>query len=745
MFIYAGNETRWCNDFTITLYVYTLSGMKDLPPYYYLEHFHECLNFISDSCEALLEQQHWAFIDVFQQQPHHVQCTLARSLNRKSPFIDSASLRYDEIPDPEHALQVCLDQQWLSPIPATYFSEWLEQLTKPKLVVLLRDNGVDNVLSSASKAQLLSLAQAHLTFAPVSEHAIYHQYVYRKVDTIIDYLLFLFFGNVGSRLNQFSMRDLGVMRTRKKVAQMQARFASLSEATSTYFYASALSELKRTHKLGQITQLPVLSIDTLPDAHGTLAEQKRNEYLWLYAKYLLQIKCDWQTVLPILDASQLPEAQEKALRIRYQYTDKEQVKQQLEAIIEQPDNSHILAFAEDFLARKYQKKRTSVLTDMLRNSARQLVLDEVHKHRVEAATVEYYQASGIQALRTENELWRGLFGLMFWEIIFDPAFAVGNEFDWRPYHLRHNNLYSDQAERVEELLTQCGTTHDLKQHVIAQATKHYGEPNGIFRWHKQILKRLVLFIEHADVASLINVLKAMAQDYALYSDGFPDIMVIDNHHLHFEEIKATGDSVRKNQLLTLSMLSKAGISVGITTVSWGINPMQPYVVVDIETTGGRAASHKITEIGMVKVINGHIVDEYQTLLNPQRRIPRNITALTGIDDVMVSDAPIFAEVADEVAQFTKGCVFVAHNVNFDYGFIKQEFTRLERHFSRAKLCTVREMRKAKPGLASYSLANLTRHFGIEMSRHHRAMSDAVAANELLTIINEHRLAEQSNS
>lgn len=734
-----------CNDFTIELYIYTLLGMKDLPTYYYLDHFHECLGFISSSCEALLEPVHWDFIQVFQQQPHHVQCTLARSLNRKSPLIERVSLRYDEIPDPEHALQVCMNKQWFSQVPSSHFIVWLGQLTKPKLLILLHDSGIDNILKSTPKTELIALAEAHLKFDWVSTHDIYHEYVYRNVDAIIDYLLFLFFGNVGSRLNQFSMRDLGVMKTRKKIAQMQARFNSIDEATSTYFYAYALSELKRFHSLGRIEHLSTLQIDTLPCAHGTLAKQKRNEYLWLYAKYQLQIKCDWQCVLPILDASELPEAQEKAIRLRYQFGDKEQVKQQLETIIEQPDNSHILAFAEDFLARKYQKKRTSVMTDMLRNSPRQLVLDEVHKHRVEAATVEHYQAIGIQALRTENELWRGLFGLTFWEIIFDPAFAVGHEFDWCPYHLRHNNLYSDQTKRIESLLTHCATVTNFKAHIITQATAHYGEPNGIFRWHKQILKRLVLLIEHADVASLIRVLRAMAQDYETYSDGFPDIMVISHHQVHFEEIKATGDSVRKNQLLTLSMLSTAGISVGITTVSWGINPMQPYVVVDIETTGGRAANHKITELGMLKVINGEVVDEYQTLLNPQRRIPRKITALTGIDDVMVNNAPIFAEVADRVAEFTKGCVFVAHNVNFDYGFIKQEFNRLDRHFSRAKLCTVREMRKAKPGLVSYSLANLTQHFGIEMSRHHRAMSDAVAANALLTIINEHRLKEQSNS
>jgi DNA polymerase-3 subunit epsilon len=109
---------------------------------------------------------------------------------------------------------------------------------------------------------------------------------------------------------------------------------------------------------------------------------------------------------------------------------------------------------------------------------------------------------------------------------------------------------------------------------------------------------------------------------------------------------------------------------------------------------------------------------------------------------MVANAPIFAEVADDIAAFTEGCVFVAHNVNFDYGFIKAEFERLERRFRRPKLCTVREMRKWYKGLPSYSLANLTKHFEIDMERHHRALSDAVAASELLALINEKRVNEE---
>ena len=717
--------------------------MKDLPTYYYLEHFQECLGFIDEACCELLGPEHSEFMHKFAMADLSVQCTLVRSLNRKANCIKVDSLAYDEIPDHEGGVQQCFAYTWFTSIPEHSLNDWLVGLTKPELVTLLHDCSTANVVASANKASMVELALTHLSFTSVREHSIYERYIYRQVDGVLDYLLFLFFGNVGSRLNQFSMRDLGVMRTRKRAAQAKARFSSRDQALSTYVYALELRRIKSALKHNERFAPRWLLLSDCPDAHGDLAEQHRGEYLWLWGKYSLQAGGDWTEVAAIFAASSLPQAQEKAIRLAYQHGNKQDVQGQLEAIIDAPENSHILAFAEDFLARKYHKKRTSVLTDMLRNSARHLILDEVHKHRVEAAAVEYYQAQGIKALRTENELWCSVFGLVFWPILFAPEFAIGTEFDWRPYHVRHNNLYTSATDQVEQMLTQCETRAGLKQHLIRQATIHYGQRSGIFRWHKQLLQRLLLFVDHVDVSALISVLRMMAQDYSAYSDGFPDLLVITDDGVHFEEIKAQGDSVRKNQLLTITMLTNAGIKVGITTVDWGIDPMQPYVVVDIETTGGRAAQHKITEIGMVKVVNGEIIEEYETLLNPQRRIPRNITALTGIDDAMVVDAPIFAEVADEVAQFTKGCVFVAHNVNFDYGFIKQEFTRIERRFSRAKLCTVREMRKAKPGLKSYSLANLTSAFNIDMTRHHRAMSDAIAANELLSIINDYRLNNKS--
>ncbi len=157
-----------------------------------------------------------------------------------------------------------------------------------------------------------------------------------------------------------------------------------------------------------------------------------------------------------------------------------------------------------------------------------------------------------------------------------------------------------------------------------------------------------------------------------------------------------------------------------------------YAIVDIETTGGSATRSRITEIAIYKHDGQKIVDEYQTLINPCQDIPYNITKLTGIDNALVANAPLFFDVANEIDAFLEGSVFVAHNVNFDYGFIKAEFERIGLSFRRKKLCTVRLSRKLLPGKFSYSLGKLCASEGIPLNNAHRAAADAKATAILFT-------------
>ena len=159
-----------------------------------------------------------------------------------------------------------------------------------------------------------------------------------------------------------------------------------------------------------------------------------------------------------------------------------------------------------------------------------------------------------------------------------------------------------------------------------------------------------------------------------------------------------------------------------------------FTVVDIETTGGTARSHKIIEVAIVTFDGTQVVDTYSTLVNPKKYVPPFITSLTGISNEMLEDAPTFEEVAETILEKTTGKIFVAHNVNFDYSFLKQEFSILGMKFDRKKLCTVRLAKKIIPGFRSYGLGTLTDELGIAIHDRHRALGDAEATAEVLKIL-----------
>ena len=159
-------------------------------------------------------------------------------------------------------------------------------------------------------------------------------------------------------------------------------------------------------------------------------------------------------------------------------------------------------------------------------------------------------------------------------------------------------------------------------------------------------------------------------------------------------------------------------------------PEQKFAIVDIETTGGKPGRDKIIEIAVVVIENAEIIDRYETLLDPECAIPTNITYLTGIRQDMVEGKPKFYEIAKDLVKITEGCVFVAHNVRFDYTFIREQFKSLGFTYSRKTLCTVRLSRKAFHHLPKHSLGYLIKHFDIQVDSRHRAMADVLATWEV---------------
>lgn len=161
-----------------------------------------------------------------------------------------------------------------------------------------------------------------------------------------------------------------------------------------------------------------------------------------------------------------------------------------------------------------------------------------------------------------------------------------------------------------------------------------------------------------------------------------------------------------------------------------------YAIVDIETTGNYTQRSRITEIAIFIHDGEKVTDQFHSLINPESVIPPYISSLTGITNQMVENAPRFYEVAKTIYQLLDKKIFVAHNVNFDYNFIRQEFKSLGGDFQAKKLCTVRLARKILPGLPSYSLGNLARQLNIEINGRHRANGDAEATVKVFEILLE---------
>lgn len=159
-----------------------------------------------------------------------------------------------------------------------------------------------------------------------------------------------------------------------------------------------------------------------------------------------------------------------------------------------------------------------------------------------------------------------------------------------------------------------------------------------------------------------------------------------------------------------------------------------YAILDIETTGGQFNEEGITEIAIYRYDGHEIVDQFISLLNPEKPIQPFVVKLTGINNAMLRSAPKFYEVAKRIIEITEGCILVAHNAQFDYRVLRTEFRNLGYDFEKQTLCTVELSQKLLPEQPSHSLGKLVRALGIPMSDRHRATGDALATVQLFKLL-----------
>lgn len=702
-----------------------------LPAYYYLDHFREMLSFVESTYGSVLTDEHRAFVSRFNGFTRDGQCLLIRMINRRGAIFNRAHLRYEEIDNVEQALAELRSGGHVRPVSDSDYNRFLECLPKIELLQGARSAGFSDVRTSWAKVKLINFMLTNVPFAIAMKYCGGERFVALDDFRPVEFLLYLYFGKTEGNLKNFALRDLGILRT-NKASSFSARFTGGDEARACFHYDKLLERL--TTNSEDVHRWAVSEILSGPDCPSDYAADLRGRAAYKVGLYF-EKSGEADLARQLYRSADFADCRERLVRLTYSTGEKSEAADLLQRMIEDPLTDDEFTFASDFYARKFGGRRTAQWTDLLR-SGETITVDDTHRGNPEAGVAAVMRRRGYRVFFAENALWQSLFGLFFWDELFESG-QLHSNFDWMPHCLKNRTFSTQFAKQIEEKLSKLRSGEGLNL-ILKVVTAKWGRPNGLFAWDYVNVEALRLLLEGASLDGLAAIVRTMCDDYRAMRDGFPDLMLAKGGSVSFIEVKAEGDVIRRNQLTRLRQLGTAGITASIGRVDYRFDPDQEYVVVDIETTGGWTASDRITEIGAVKIRNHQIIGEWHSLLNPQRSIPSKIVQLTGITNEMVRGAPLFSEIADSFMDFMGDSIFVAHNVNFDYGFISAEFERLEGKFRFPKVCTCAGMRRSFPGHKSYGLGNLCRTFGIDLEGHHRALCDARAATSLLNLINAKR-------
>ena len=603
------------------------SMKKDLPIFYYLEHWLYVIEYVNNQYQHILSPDIKKFIHDFYRLDKSSQALFTRTINKKKHVFSVDVFEYGEIDDIQSASSILIAQGFFKNPEIDSLLDVFQSLTLKDLKSLIESNAIFLKKGMSTKAKLI---------AELSEF--YQQNAYRelpfKLESFVinnylgcvEVIQYLYFGNLKNNTSQFALRDLGVVKSKKKRIASQ-NYKSIVDVKNEIFLEQVVLKLGRKNiiELGSEHQSKLLSL--IPSTRK--AKKLKGDALLLLAKIKIK-KGLTEEAFSHLKNSNHPQSDIDFIKLAIKKRSQDELQKILEDYIDNPPNDETYYFAIDCYARLFKGASLKENTLVLKESET-IFLDEAFKSSPEWGAVQHYQRLGFRAYRTENKFWRCLFRLVFWDVLFEGDEVYSSEFDRLPQAVINNTFYSQFKQQINDTLHKIEKGQGFHR-LLKNLTAHMGQPNGIFRSSWINIEAITTFFENADNQAISQMLRLIAENYLQMRDGYPDMMLLDKNGLQFVEIKAEGDVIRQNQMVRMKQLSNIGIQTKVIKVHYFFNPEQPYTVVDIETTGGKSGLHRITEIAAIKMVNNQVIDKWHTLINPERHIPKNITKLTGISN-----------------------------------------------------------------------------------------------------------------
>ncbi len=564
----------------------------ELPPKYYLTYFQYLTDFVKKKYQHILNETEQQFLADFDALTEDEKCLFIRFCNRTGSFFRTEKLKYAEIENIPESLNSLIDKGFVAPLSQNHLTEAAEVLdifSKAELIELAKMLNLETRgRASLKKEEVLDWLLAVGNWEDViyllnSEdysniHGLPHSLVRVLKETEVQMLKFLFFGSRHGDMTEFVTRDLGFQTYEKfDEDKMVAYFQTRQEVEDKL----KVSLAREDFYLMQQADIEILDIynwfmDWTEKHRKELSEIALATYgtFTLRVALYLEKKKALDEALTIFRLTEESPSRERQVRILDKQKNREEAKALCELILAEPKNATEQFFAEDYLnrveAQLLKKKSKKAVTQQLHNSE-SITISGLWKRQVEIGVIDYYQNRGMKAEFTENHLWRSLFGLLFWDIIFDTeSLAIHHPLQRSPSDLFKPTFFEKRKEKMEERLKMLEDEDATTVYMNRIFFEKFGLTNPLVQWYGGLFPLILTVLEKLSPEQITLITLEMAKNLRQNLRGFPDLFIWADGEYSFIEVKSPTDSLSNQQLFWLRFFERVNVRSKVLRVEWGI-------------------------------------------------------------------------------------------------------------------------------------------------------------------------------
>ncbi|MBC7410640.1 MAG: VRR-NUC domain-containing protein [Arcicella sp.] len=563
----------------------------ELPPKYYLTYFQYLIDFVKKKYQHILNETEQQFLSDFEALTEDERCLFIRFCNRTGSFFRTEKLKYAEIENITESLNGLIDKGFVAALSKNHLTEAanvLDIFSKSELIELAKMlNYETRGKASLKKDQVLDWLLAignweDMVYLLNSEdyaniHGLPHSLVRVQKETEVQMLKFLFFGSRHGDMTEFVTRDLGFQSYEKfDEDKMVAYFQTRQEVEDKL----KVSLAREDFYLMQQADIEILDIyNWFMDWTETHRKELSEIAIPTYGTFSLRValylekKKALDEALTIFRLTEESPSRERQVRILDKQKNREEAKALCELILAEPQNATEQFFAEDYVNRLeailLKKKSKKAVTQQLHKSD-SITIAATWKRQVEFGVINYYQNRGMKAEFTENHLWRSLFGLLFWDIIFDTdSLAIHHPLQRSPSDLFKPTFFEKRKEKMEERLKMLEDEDATVIYMNRIFFEKFGLTNPLVEWYGGLFPLILTLLERLSPEQITLITLEMAKNLRQNLRGFPDLFIWSDGEYSFIEVKSPTDSLSNQQLFWLRFFESINVRSKVLRVEWG--------------------------------------------------------------------------------------------------------------------------------------------------------------------------------